>query len=160
MKDAWWATLSCPLGWPVQGIWPIDPDGTEINAVARSHSWNKVPVLATVDSYGRVKLYNYPCVTAGASDKCYRGHAMNVTRVLFSYDDAYCVTVGGTDKCLFVWATDIQDEIRELAAFGTGALAPSEAVGAPLEAVDEESELIDEAQELMEEEEDLSLIHI
>ena len=157
MKDAWWATLSCPLGWPVQGIWPIDPDGTEINAVARSHSWNKVPVLATVDSYGRVKLYNYPCVTAGASDKCYRGHAMNVTRVLFSYDDAYCVTVGGTDKCLFVWATDIQDEIRERAAFGTGALTPSEAVGAPLEAVDEESELIDEAQELMEEEEDFGI---
>lgn len=120
MKDVWWSSFSCPFGWPVQGIWPIEADGTEINAVARSHTWDKVPVLATVDNFGRLRLFNYPCVTPGASDKCYKGHASNVTRVLFSYDDAYCVTIGGSDKCVCVWATDIQDEIRERAAFSTG----------------------------------------
>jgi echinoderm microtubule-associated protein-like 6 len=119
MKDAWWSTLTCPLGWPVQGIWPIERDGTEVTAVARSHSWDKVPVLAAVDNFGRVRLYNYPCVTSGASDKCYKGHASNVTNVQFSYDDTYCVTLGGTDKCVFVWETDIQDEIRERAAYAT-----------------------------------------
>lgn len=143
MKDVWWATLSCPFGWPVQGIWPIEPDGTEVNAVARSHSWEQVPVLATVDNFGRLRMYNYPCVVPGASDKCYRGHASNVTRVLFSHDDAYCVTLGGSDKCVYVWATDIQDEIRERTAYSVAA-APAnsnEPVSTPLDTVDEDEEL-------------------
>jgi WD40 repeat protein len=32
-----WSTFTCPLGWDVQGIWPPNVDGTDINAVERSH---------------------------------------------------------------------------------------------------------------------------
>lgn len=119
MKDAYWHTLTCPFGWAVQGIWPIKQSSIEINAVARSNNWDKVPVLSTVDNFGGVRLYSYPCVTPGASDKCYRGHASNITNIQFSYDDEYCVTIGGTDMCVFVWKTDIQDEIRERMAYAT-----------------------------------------
>ena len=129
VKNVWWATLSCPYGWPVQGIWPTEYDGSEINAVARSNSWDQVPVLSTVDSLGRVRLYNYPCVTPGAADKCYKGHASNVTNVKFSHDDAFCVTLGGTDKCIFVWKTDIQEEIRERAAYTSMAAGTATAAG-------------------------------
>jgi WD40 repeat protein len=160
MKDVWWATLSCPYGWPVQGIWPIEPDGTEINAVARSHSWEKVPVLATVDNFGRLRLYNYPCVTPGASDKCYRGHAMNVTRVMFSYDDAYCVTLGGGDKCVCVWATDIQDEIRERAAFSVAAVTSNESNTAPLDTVNEDDELAAVEMEPAEQDDGMSIFKL
>ena len=98
-----------------QGIWPPGVDSSEycINAVARSHSWNEVPVLASADEYGRVKLFNYPCVTSGAPDKCYRGHSGHVSNIKFSSDDSYCITTGGIDKCIFVWATDIIEERRE-----------------------------------------------
>eukprot|EP01032_Pedospumella_encystans_P008376 gene8376-9951_t len=153
MKDAWWSSFSCPYGWPVQGIWPTEADGTEINAVARSHTWEKVPTLATADNFGRVRLYNYPCVTVGASDKCYRGHASDITRVEFSYDDAYCVTIGAKDKCVFVWATDIQDEIRERAAYSSNAVS----IGLPLETVDENEELAVEAVEPAQEEDNFNV---
>lgn len=116
MRDAWWASYTCPLGWSVQGIWAPTEDGTNIHAVARSHTWESVPVLAAVDNFGRVRLFNYPCVMPGASDKCYKGHASNVRNITFSSDDDYCITTGGTDGCIFVWATDIQDEIRERVA--------------------------------------------
>lgn len=36
-RDEFWATWTCILGWPVQGIWPPEVDGSDINAVDRSH---------------------------------------------------------------------------------------------------------------------------
>ncbi len=121
VKDAWWATMTSCYGWPVQGIWsPLEADqDVKIFAVARSHTYEKVPVLATADNYGRVRLFNYPCVQPGAPDKCYRGHSGIVADIKFSYDDKYCVTIGGTDRCIFIWSTDIEDEIRERLASAT-----------------------------------------
>jgi microtubule-associated protein-like 1/2 len=48
----------------VQGIWPPLADGTDINAVDRSHSGK---VLASADDFGLVKLFNYPVVKPGAA---------------------------------------------------------------------------------------------
>eukprot|EP01035_Chromulina_nebulosa_P020968 gene20968-27173_t len=113
VKDAWWSTWTIPIGWPVQGLWSNNDDNVEITAVARSHSYNDIPVLATADEFGRVRIYNYPCLVDGAPDKCYRGHSNNITNLKFSYDDAYCITIGATDKSIYIWKTDILDEIRE-----------------------------------------------
>lgn len=113
VKDAWWATWTSPYGWPVQGIWSEKRDGTIVTSVARSHSWKQVPTIGVADNFGRVRLFNYPCVNIGAPDKCYKGHSNNITNLKFSFDDAYCLTIGGNDKSVFVWATDILDEIRE-----------------------------------------------
>ena len=46
----------CALGWPVQGIWAAGMDGSDINAVARSHSGH---LLATSDDLGKVNLFRY-----------------------------------------------------------------------------------------------------
>ena len=70
-------------------------------------------MTASVDGFGRVRLYNYPSLTPGAPDKCYRGHSGHVTNVAFSQSDGFCITVGSDDKCVFVWSTDIVEEIRE-----------------------------------------------
>ena len=113
VRDVEWFTFSCTLGWPVQGIRPTQFDGATVNAVARSRHWRKVPVTASVDVFGRVRLYNYPALTPGAPDKCYRGHSGHVTNVDFSHSDAFCITIGSDDKCVFVWSTDIVEEIRE-----------------------------------------------
>ena len=109
-----------------QGIWPPGVDGSEysINTVGRSHSWNEVPVLATADDYGRVRIFNYPCVSPGAPDKCYKGHSNKLTNIKFSNDDSYCVTTGGCDKCVFVWGTDIIEEKREREALLGNCTAP------------------------------------
>ena len=124
VKDAWWSSWTIPVGWPVQGVWPYGVDSTEylINAVAISHSHKSVPVLATADEYGRVKIFNYPCVTPGSPDKCYRGHSSHITNIKFSSDDAFCITIGGSDRCVFVWGTDIIEEkrVREALLGGRG----------------------------------------
>lgn len=121
IKDAWWATFTSCYGWAVQGVWnPSEADqDIKIFSVARSHTFEQVPAVATVDNYGRLRLFNYPCVQPGAADKCYRGHTGIITDVKFSFDDKYCITTGGTDRCVFVWSTDIEDEIRERIAIST-----------------------------------------
>jgi hypothetical protein len=37
LRDERWASWTCNLGWPVQGIYPKCTDGTFINTVDRSH---------------------------------------------------------------------------------------------------------------------------
>ena len=122
LKDAWWSTWSCPYGWPVQGIWPAFPDGSDVCAVARPHAFEAIPVVASADTYGRLRLFSYPCVSQGSPDKCYRGHTGHITNMAYSNDDSCIVTTGGADRCVFVWGTDILDEIRERRALSTGSL--------------------------------------
>lgn len=40
------------------GIWSEGADGTDINAVARSHDGK---LLASADDFGKVHLFSYPC---------------------------------------------------------------------------------------------------
>ncbi|CAM9841758.1 unnamed protein product, partial [Phaeothamnion confervicola] len=126
LRDVQWTTWTCPLGWPVQGIWSAGADGTDINAVDRSHTFEKVPVLATADDFGRVKLFPYPAL-GSAADKCYRGHSSHVTCVRFSHDDGYLVTTGGADRCVFVWRTDCVEEAGEVGAAAAAARAAAAA---------------------------------
>lgn len=41
-----------------EGIWPEGADGTDINAVCRSHDNN---LLASADDFGKVHLFSNPC---------------------------------------------------------------------------------------------------
>lgn len=118
-KDVDWSNPTCTLGWAVQGIWPVKFDGVDINSACRSNSWKKVPVLATADSLGRVRLFNYPSIIRGAPDKCYRGHSRVVSNIRFLYNDTYCISTGASDNCVFVWATDVLEELRERRAMAS-----------------------------------------
>ena len=42
---------------------------------------------------------------------------------VFSYNDKYCMSIGGEDRCIFVWKTDILDEIRERRAIAAEVLS-------------------------------------
>merc|ERR1711871_507676 len=59
LRDVKWDTWSCVLGWPVQGIFQEEQDGTDINAVHRSPNSN---LLLTADDSGKVNLFRYPAV--------------------------------------------------------------------------------------------------
>ncbi|TNV87854.1 hypothetical protein FGO68_gene13813 [Halteria grandinella] len=100
-KDEKWSTWTCTLGWPVQGIWPPNADGSDINSVDRSPDGT---TIATADDFGIVKLFRYPCpVEKVASFKKYLGHSSHVTSVRFMKNAPYVITTGGEDKCIFQW---------------------------------------------------------
>jgi microtubule-associated protein-like 6 len=100
LRDELWSTWTCVLGWPVQGIWPACADGTDINAVDRSHSGS---LLATADDLGKVKLFRFPCVEKTAMSAAYDGHSSHVTNVRWSLSDSHLISLGGADNAVFIW---------------------------------------------------------
>ncbi|OQR83272.1 microtubule-associated protein [Achlya hypogyna] len=98
LRDVKWATWTCTLGWPVQGIWPKGGDGTDVNAAARTTSQKE---LLTVDDHGQVNLFRYPCVAPHATAKTYRGHSSHVTNCIFTKGDMFAVSTGGLDNAIF-----------------------------------------------------------
>jgi len=115
MKDVTWATWTNSLGFPVQGC---HADKERLNSVDRGKTYQRVPVVATADDGGIIRLYNYPCVNSGAAEKTYFAHSASVPNIRFTHDDGYMISVGGQDRCVCVWKTDIIEEARELEAAG------------------------------------------
>jgi len=102
--DETWDSWTCPLGWPVRGIWPAGADGSEISAVHRSRGREYV---AVADDMGKVKVFNYPCTVEGSEFVSRSGHSSRVTNVRFSMDDTHLVTCGGSDRSVMLWKVDV-----------------------------------------------------
>mmetsp|Transcript_9925 Transcript_9925/g.14948 ORF Transcript_9925/g.14948 Transcript_9925/m.14948 type:complete len:2471 (-) Transcript_9925:176-7588(-) len=133
LRDVRWDTWTCTLGWPVQGIWPAGADGTDINAVDRSHSGH---LVAACDDFGNVRVLKYPCVEEGASALTCAGHSSHVMNVKWTVADEYLISCGGNDKAVFQWK-------HMVTTTSTGGSSGAAAV------VDSDSE--DEALDLLEE---------
>lgn len=97
VRDVKWGTFTSILGWSVQGIWPPDADGTDVNSVCRSPDES---LLATGDDFGHVKLFRYPCPKEKSQFRQYRGHSSHVCGVTFSSDGKFLFSVGGLDKSI------------------------------------------------------------
>ncbi|ERE50387.1 echinoderm microtubule-associated protein-like 1-like protein [Cricetulus griseus] len=100
VRNVEWATATCVLGFGVFGIWPEGADGTDINAVARSHDGK---LLASADDFGKVHLFGYPCCQPRALSHKYGGHSSHVTNVAFLWDDSMALTTGGKDTSVLQW---------------------------------------------------------
>lgn len=104
-RDEEWASWTCVLGWPVQGIFPPCSDGTDINSVDRA---KRGGVLVTGDDFGMVKLFTFPNFQ-GCSYNKFTGHSSHVTNVRFSSNDSHVISVGGNDKSIFQWRFERDD---------------------------------------------------
>lgn len=100
VRNVEWATATCVLGFGVFGIWPEGADGTDINAVARSHDGK---LLVSADDFGKVHLFSYPCCQPRALSHKYGGHSSHVTNVAFLWDDSMALTTGGKDTSVLQW---------------------------------------------------------
>ena len=100
LKDVKWDTWTLNLGWPVQGIWAPGMDGSDVNAVVRSHSGH---LVATSDDFGKVRLFRYPCVKENSSSLSYAGHSSHVTNIRWSVADECLISTGGNDKTIMQW---------------------------------------------------------
>ncbi|XP_016430272.1 echinoderm microtubule-associated protein-like 2 [Sinocyclocheilus rhinocerous] len=100
VRNLEWATSTCVLGFNVFGIWPEGADGTDINALCRSHDNN---LLASADDFGKVHLFSNPCSQPRAPSHIYGGHSSHVTNVAFLHDDSHLISTGGKDTSILQW---------------------------------------------------------
>uniref|UniRef100_A0A672ZTZ6 HELP domain-containing protein n=1 Tax=Sphaeramia orbicularis TaxID=375764 RepID=A0A672ZTZ6_9TELE len=99
-KDREWASYTCVLGFHVMGVWLEGSDGTDINALCRSHSER---VVAVADDFCKVHLFQYPCPKLKAPSHRYEGHGSHVTNVCFTHSDSHLLSMGGKDTCILQW---------------------------------------------------------
>ncbi|XP_075782703.1 echinoderm microtubule-associated protein-like 1 isoform X7 [Pelodiscus sinensis] len=99
-RDIEWVTYTCILGFHVFGVWPEGSDGTDINAVCRSHERK---LLSTGDDFGKVHLFSYPCSQFRAPSHVYGGHSSHVTNVDFLCEDTHLISTGGKDTSIMQW---------------------------------------------------------
>ena len=102
VRDVKWDTWTCTLGFEVMGIWQDGMDGTDINALHRSHNGN-FSVMSGDD--GLVYLFNHPVVIEEAPHRAFRGHSSHVENVRFLANDERVVSAGGADRSMMQWKT-------------------------------------------------------
>jgi len=111
LKDVRWHSATVPLGWASQGVHAAENDGSRVTAVDAPIAEPR-PVLAAGDAFGRVRLYRYPCTSALAKAKTYRGHAAPVAAARWAAGASHLVTIGARDRCVLQWAR-IADDVAE-----------------------------------------------
>uniref|UniRef100_A0A8C0J1T6 Echinoderm microtubule-associated protein-like 4 n=1 Tax=Chelonoidis abingdonii TaxID=106734 RepID=A0A8C0J1T6_CHEAB len=99
-KDIDWTTYTCVLGFQVFGVWPEGSDGTDINALVRSHNRK---VIAVADDFCKVHLFQYPCSKPKAPSHKYSAHSSHVTNVSFTHNDGHLISTGGKDMSIIQW---------------------------------------------------------
>jgi WD40 repeat protein len=99
--DTKWNSFTCVLGFPVMGIWHPDSDGTDVNSVDVSFDKG---ILATGDDFGKVTIFNYPCIVKNAPGRMYSGHSSHVMNAKFLHSGKALVTVGGNDCSVMLWS--------------------------------------------------------
>ncbi|XP_053829319.1 echinoderm microtubule-associated protein-like 4 isoform X4 [Vidua macroura] len=99
-KDIDWTTYTCVLGFQVFGVWPEGSDGTDINALVRSHNRK---VIAVADDFCKVHLFQYPCSKPKAPSHKYSAHSSHVTNVSFTHCDGHLISTGGKDMSIIQW---------------------------------------------------------
>ncbi|MEQ2204695.1 hypothetical protein XENOCAPTIV_017105, partial [Xenoophorus captivus] len=109
-------------------VWPEGSDGTDINALMRSHNRR---VIALADDFCKVHLFAYPCsrfkvghspcflspepgnvsecvpmnhfLSLQAPSHKYSAHSSHVTNVSFLYSDSHLISTGGKDTSIMQW---------------------------------------------------------
>ena len=109
LKNTNWHTWTCTIGFRVQEIWRGTEDGTDVNAVDRSHGMvldnkDKYHLMARADDFGKVSIYKDPIVISGQEYNEFGGHSSHVTSCRFSQRDTHLFTTGGEDQCVMQWA--------------------------------------------------------
>ncbi|XP_017292647.1 echinoderm microtubule-associated protein-like 2 isoform X2 [Kryptolebias marmoratus] len=100
VRNLEWATYTCTLSFSTFGIWPDGADGTDINAVCRSHDGS---LLASADDFGKVHLFSFPCSQPRAPSHEYGGHSSHVTNVAFLHNNSHLISNGGKDTSILQW---------------------------------------------------------
>ena len=97
--DRW----STTLGWPVQGVYEAEWDGTDVNMLD-VHPGGEV--IARADDFGKVGLLKYPCLMKGSGNVDGLGHSSHVTNVKWMGENRL-MSCGGHDLCLFQWNVEL-----------------------------------------------------
>ena len=77
----------------------------EITAPEGDAGLERAGFAVTADDFGKIKLFNYPCVFNDAPFREYKGHASHAMCARFTCDDRRVLTAGGRDRAMLQFIT-------------------------------------------------------
>ena len=99
-RDVEWASVSCTLGWPVQGIASNASSDSSVLCCDATHSRSTIAVAGV----GTIKLYRYPCLDESSRAKSSSHvHGEDATNLQWTCDDEHLISVGGSDLTVCQW---------------------------------------------------------
>jgi WD40 repeat protein len=122
IRDVEWATFTCTLGWPMQGLWSSEGVlGGEAPVVKSADRSPFQMLLTSGDNQGCVQLMHYPALSANNGSLRGTGHGGPISCTRLAMDDSYVVSTGRKDRGVFQWRLDLFDqEDDEEGAAGDG----------------------------------------
>ena len=104
LRDEQWATWTCLLGYPVQGIW--DEEGEhEYHTLCRS---NEGSILACGGDTKVVRVTPFPCLD-GSYSAMFPAHSASISAIRFMGDDSMVISVA-PDSCIVQWSVQGLDK--------------------------------------------------
>ncbi|GBP33928.1 Echinoderm microtubule-associated protein-like 1 [Eumeta japonica] len=103
VREARWATATCPLSFEMAGAWPESGDGPDVTTCAAAAG---ARLAAAADELGRLRLYSFPVTQPKSLNHVYGAHAAAVPAVRFLPDESRLVSVGGADTAVMQWAVE------------------------------------------------------
>ncbi len=95
LRDVEWITQNCPYSWSAQGVHNKTQDGSEVLCTEKSGTEE---TIISGDSYGRLRMYSYPCFGKGPAYHEFKGHSNRVERIRFAMEDTHVISIGGEDR--------------------------------------------------------------
>ena len=91
--------------WTIRATWTRRTTCRWPPGTPSSTGLGRAGYVVTADDFGKIKLFNYPCVYNDAPYREYKGHASHAMCARFSCDDGFVITAGGRDRAMFQFAT-------------------------------------------------------
>lgn len=89
------------MGWPVQGIYGKEWDGTDINCLKRLEL-DIGDVIAVGNDFSKIRIYSYPVLQRSQEFWELQGHSSHITQLDF-FKNSYLVSAGGEDQTIIIW---------------------------------------------------------
>jgi microtubule-associated protein-like 6 len=109
VRDMRWASFTCILGWPLQGVYAHTPE----DSVTAVHAARVRPlcVVAAVD--GSLSLFRFPSPEACAPVASVHAHQFGVTCARILRTDNRVISAGGTDGCVAQWCIEAPGNVKD-----------------------------------------------
>ena len=91
----------------IKGLHAPEALAQEVAACSRSYSGN---LLASVDNFGVLNVYRYPCLDHDCGSRSFKAHTLGARNCRFAFADQYIVTCGGEDRCIMQWRVQIDPD--------------------------------------------------
>ena len=94
---------TCTIGYAVAGTWNNSNYKNNPTTTTAVHVAKDIPLLASGDSHGYIRLFRYPCPSSAAKFVEVKGSSSAITDISFIAGDQYLLTVCGSNVSLMRW---------------------------------------------------------